>query len=314
MIVFNYPNNPSGAVLTAVDWNGIIDALMVEIDRRVKVGGTPLLVLSDDAYVPLFYHQDGHEYTTLGATLQKRLSLAQEAEKYSLEQLMASFFIICTLSKEGVGGLLLGMGATKNTKLLGFLRTTQKATVISSNALGEVALSAIIQAYPHNALKWAGKLYASRLNQLALGLNSIFAKHGLLKVFNRRPASFVPPTGMYLYTNFSHLKGLKVSVDFMERIRTLVEGNFDFRSLFCQNQINTNLDVALWLLLQAKVNTVPTEKPKDCYVRFSIGLPQAIVEISPQAIDRQKTEEKGEKLITQALNQIEQSLQELIPF
>ena len=62
------------------------------------------------------------------------------------------------------------------------------------------------------------------------------------------------------------------------------------------------------------MNTVPTEKPKDCYVRFSIGLPQAIIEISPQAIDRQKTEEKGQKLISQALNQIDQSLQELIPF
>lgn len=314
MIVFNYPNNPSGAVLTEADWNAIIDTLMAEIDRRVAVGGTPLLVLSDDAYVPLFHHQDSHEYATLGATLQKRLSLAQSSEKYSLEQLMESFLIICSLSKEGAAGLLVGMGATKNTKLLEFLRTTQKAMIISSNFLGEIALSAIIQPDPHNTLKWAGKLYASRLNQLALGLNSIFEKHGLLKVFNYQPASFIPPAGMYLYTNFSHLKGLKVSVDFLERIRILVEGKFGFQSLFCQNQINTNLDVALWLLLQAKVNTVPTEKPKDCYVRFSIGLPQAIIEISPQAIDRQKTEEKGQKLISQALNQIDQSLQELIPF
>ena len=287
---------------------------MAEIDRRVAMGGTPLLVLSDDAYVPLFHHQDSHEYATLGATLQKRLSLAQSSEKYSLEQLMESFLIICSLSKEGAAGLLVGMGATKNTKLLEFLRTTQKAMIISSNFLGEIALNAIIQPDPHNTLKWAGKLYASRLNQLALGLNSIFEKHGLLKVFNYQPASFIPPAGMYLYTNFSHLKGLKVSVDFLERIRILVEGKFGFQSLFCQNQINTNSDVALWLLLQAKVNTVPTEKPKDCYVRFSIGLPQAIIEISPQAIDRQKTEEKGQKLISQALNQIDQSLQELIPF
>ncbi|MEM1172239.1 MAG: pyridoxal phosphate-dependent aminotransferase [Cyanobacteria bacterium P01_H01_bin.35] len=314
MIVFNYPNNPSGAVLTEADWNGIIDTLIVEVDRRATVGGTPLLVLSDDAYVPLFHHQDSHEYATLGSTLQKRLNLAQSSEKYSLEQLMESFFIICTLSKEGVGGLLLGMGATKNTKLLEFLRTTQKATVISSNALGEIALSAIIQPDPHNTLKWAGKLYASRLNQLALGLNSIFEKHGLLKIFNHQPANFVPPAGMYLYTNFSHLKGLKVSVDFLERVRTLVEGKFDFQSLFSQNQINTSLDVGLWLLLEAKVNAVPMGKPEDCYIRFSVSLPQAIVESSPQATDRQKTEEKGEKLINQALSQIDQSLQEFMPF
>ncbi|NEP78536.1 MAG: pyridoxal phosphate-dependent aminotransferase [Okeania sp. SIO3B3] len=313
MIVFNYPNNPSGAVMTEADWNAIADTLMVEVDRRATEGGTPLLVLSDDAYVPLF-HQDSHEYATLGATLQKRLSLAQGLEKYSLEQLMESFFIICTLSKEGVGGLLLGMGATKNTKLLEFLRTTQKATVISSNALGEIALSAIIQPDPHNTLKWAGQLYASRLNQLALGLNSIFEKHGLLKVFNHRPASFVPPAGMYLYTNFSHLKGLKVNVDFLERVRTLVEGKFDFRSLFCENKINTSLDVALWLLLEAKVNAVPMGKPEDCYIRFSVSLPQAIVESSPQGTDRQQTEEKGEKLISQALNQIDQSLQNLCHF
>ncbi|NEQ39669.1 MAG: pyridoxal phosphate-dependent aminotransferase [Okeania sp. SIO3I5] len=314
MIVFNYPNNPCGAVLTEADWNAIADTLMTEVDRRATVGGTPLLVLTDDAYVPLFHHQDSHESATLGATLQKRLSVAQGAEKHSLEQLMESFFITCSLSKESVAGLLVGIGATKNTKLLEFLRITQKATLISSNFLGEVALNAIIQPDPHNTLKWARKIYASRLNQFALGLNSIFEKHDLLKVFDRQPASFVPPAGMYIYTNFSHLKGLKVSVDFLERIRTIVAGKFDFQSLFCQNQINTNLDVALWLLVQAKVNAVPMGKPEDCYVRFSIGLPQALVEISHQEIDRQQTEEKGEKLISQALNQIDQSLQKLIQF
>ena len=126
--------------------------------------------------------------------------------RFDLKSGMESFLIICSLSKEGAAGLLVGMGATKNTKLLEFLRTTQKAMIISSNFLGEIALNAIIQPDPHNTLKWAGKLYASRLSQLALGLNSIFEKHGLLKVFNYQPASFIPPAGMYLYTNFSHLE------------------------------------------------------------------------------------------------------------
>ncbi|MDJ1185106.1 pyridoxal phosphate-dependent aminotransferase [Roseofilum casamattae] len=312
MIVFNYPNNPSGAVLTQTDWNGIIDVLREEIDRRAIQGEAPLLVLSDDAYVPLFHSPEPQENYTLGKTLSKRLSFARGSEKQSLERLLESLFMACTLSKEGVGGLLLGMGATKNTQLIEYLRITQKATTISSNSLGEIALSAIIQSDPSETLAWARKLYSSRLNQLDIGLEKLFESHGLTQSRDRKSANFMPTAGMYLYRDFSHFKELKITADFLERVRPIAEGKFERDRLFDGDRINTNLDVALWLLVQAGVTAVPIGIPERCYIRFSVSLPQAIVEFDAKKIHRQKTEEKGEELIARALNRIDKSLGEAV--
>ncbi|OLT62467.1 pyridoxal phosphate-dependent aminotransferase [Moorena bouillonii] len=314
MIVFNYPNNPSGATLTLEDWNGIIDILIEEITRRKQHQILPPLILLDDAYVPLFHHGEVNEHPTFGLTLHKRLQGAEASEMASLHQLMESLLIACTLSKEGNCGTLLGLGASKNVKLLGAMRIPQKATVITSNAMGEVALSAVIQRDPQKTIQWAGTLYESRLNQLAEGLNTIFEKHGITNSggTGQKPASFVPQAGMYLYANFSHFKGCQVTNDFLERLRVLAEGKLNLESLYLQNQINYSLEVALWLLVEAKVSTVPIGRQEDCYLRFSVGLPQAVVETSAKTIDRQKTEENGKTLISQALLQIEQALPKLI--
>ena len=61
MIVFNYPNNPSGATLTGSDWNSIIDILSEEVTKREQHNGTPLLILLDDAYVPLFHGEHAEQ-------------------------------------------------------------------------------------------------------------------------------------------------------------------------------------------------------------------------------------------------------------
>lgn len=314
MIVFNYPNNPSGATLTLEDWNGIIDILIEEISRRKQLKISPPLVLIDEAYVPLFHHGEVNEHPTFGLTLHKRLQGAQSSEISSLHQLMESVLIACTLSKQGNGGTLLGLGASKNVKLLEAMRIPQKATVINSNAMGEVALSAVIERDPKKTIQWAGTLYESRLNQLAQGLNTIFEKQGITNSdgTGQKPASFVPQAGMYLYANFSHFKGCQVTADFLERLRVLADGKLNLESLYLHNHINTSLEVALWLLVEAKVSTVPIGRQEDCYLRFSVGLPQAVVETSAKTTDRQKTEEHGKKLISQALLQIEQALPKLI--
>lgn len=311
MIVFNYPNNPSGATLTESDWNGIIDVLLLEITRRTKLKTELPLVLLDEAYVPLFHRGELNEHPTFGLTLHKRLKGATEQELDLLDQLMKSCLIACTISKEGMAGVLLGMGASRNKKLIEAMRLPQKASVINSSVMGEIALSAAIQPDPQKTLAWAGSLYESRLNQLALGLNSIFEKNILIdpNASKREPASFIPNAGMYLYANFSSLKGIEVTSNFLERLKSLAEGQLDLKSLYTQNKLNTNLEIALWLLLEAKVSTVPMGTPWDCYLRFSVGLPQAIVETSSQEIDREKTEEHGKKLINQALLQINQVLQ-----
>lgn len=314
MIVFNYPNNPSGATLTLEDWNGIIDILIEEITRRKQQQISLPLILLDDAYVPLFHHGEVNEYPTFGLALHQRLQDAQSSEIASLHQLMESLLIACTLSKEGNGGTLLGLGASKNVKLLEAMRIPQKATVINSNAMGEVALSAVIQTDPHRTIQWAGTLYESRLHQLAEGLNTLFEQQGITHSSGTAhpPASFIPEAGMYLYANFSAFKGCQVTADFLERLRVLAEGKLNLESLYLQNQINTSLEVALWLLVEAKVSTVPIGRQEDCYLRFSVGLPQAVVETSAKTIDRQKTEENGKTLISQALFQIEQALPKLI--
>lgn len=311
MIVFNYPNNPSGATLTESDWNGIIDVLLEEIIRRTKLNAELPLVLLDEAYVPLFHHGELNEHPTFGLTLHKRLKGATEQELDLLDQLMRSCLIACTISKEGMAGVLLGMGASRNKKLIEAMRLPQKASVINSSVMGEIALSAAIQPDPQKTLAWAGSLYESRLNQLALGLNSIFEKNILIdkNASRREPASFIPNAGMYLYANFSSLKGIEVTSNFLERLKSLGEGQLDLKSLYTQNKLNTNLEIALWLLLEAKVSTVPMGTPEDCYLRFSVGLPQAIVETKFQEIDREKTEEHGKELINQALLQINQVLQ-----
>jgi aspartate/methionine/tyrosine aminotransferase len=259
MIVFNYPNNPSGATLTLEDWNGIIDILIEEISRRKQHQISPPLVLIDEAYVPLFHHGEVNEHPTFGLALHKRLQGAQPSEMASLHQLMESVLIACTLSKQGNCGTLLGLGASKNVQLLEAMRIPQKATVITSNAMGEVALSAVIERDPQKTIQWAGTLYESRLNQLAEGLNTIFEKQGITNSGGtaQKPASFVPEAGMYLYANFSSLKGCQVTADFLERLRVLAEGKLNLESLYLHNQINTSLEVALWLLVEAKVSTVP---------------------------------------------------------
>ncbi|MFP5272545.1 pyridoxal phosphate-dependent aminotransferase [Coleofasciculus sp.] len=314
MIVFNYPNNPSGATLSEDDWNAIIDILIEEMTRREPLKLSLPLVLIDEAYVPLFHHGEINEHPTFGLTLHKRLQQAQASELASLHQLMESVLIACTLSKQGTGGTLLGLGASKNVKLLEAMRIPQKATVINSNAMGEVALSAVIQPDPHKTIEWAGSLYESRLNQLALGLNAIFEKCNLTHSGETQlpPASFVSEAGMYLYANFSALKGYQVTADFREKLQVLADGKFNLESLYRQNQINTSLEVALWLLVAAKVSTVPIGKPEDCYLRFSVGLPQSVGETDTKMVDRQKTEAQGKQLISQALAQIELALPQLV--
>ena len=314
IIVFNYPNNPSGATLTLEDWQGIIDILIEEISRRQQLKISPPLILLDEAYVPLFHHGEVNEHPTFGLALHNRLQTAQPSEMASLQNLRESVLIACTLSKEGNCGTLLGLGASKNVKLLQAMRIPQKSTVITSNAMGEVALSALIERDYQKTLQWAGSLYESRLNQLAEGLNTIFEKQGITNSgeTDNKPASFIPEAGMYLYANFSSFKGCQVTADFLERLQVLAEGKLNLESLYLQNQINTNFEVALWLLVEAKVSTVPIGSPEDCYLRFSVGLPQAVAETSAKTIDRQKTEEQGKQLIGQALLQIEQELPKLI--
>lgn len=71
MIVFNYPNNPSGATLTESEWNEIIDVLIEAIATKEKKEFP--LVLLDEAYVPLFPSGKLHENPTFGLTLHKRM-------------------------------------------------------------------------------------------------------------------------------------------------------------------------------------------------------------------------------------------------
>ena len=314
IIVFNYPNNPSGATLTLEDWDEIIDISIEEITRRKQHQISPPLIVLDEAYVPLFHHGEVNEHPTFGLALHKRLQSAQASERACLHELIESVLIACTLSKEGNCGTLLGLGASKNVKLLQAMRIPQKSTVITSNGMGEIALSAVIQRDPQKTLQWAGSLYESRLNQLAEGLNTIFEKQGITHSdgMDRKPARFVPEAGMYLYANFSAFKGCQVTADFLEKLQVLAQGKLNLESLYLQNQIHTSFEVALWLLVEAKVSTVPIGRPDDCYLRFAVGLPQAVVETSARTIDRQKTEESGQQFINQALLQIEQALPKLI--
>lgn len=145
MIVFNYPNNPSGATLTESEWNAIIDVLIESIASRKKEKKEFPMVLLDEAYVPLFHRGELHEHPTFGLTLHKRMQGGTAEEVARLEELMASSLIACTISKEGMAGVLLGMGASKNEKLMEAMRIPQKASVITCSAIGEMALSAIIK-------------------------------------------------------------------------------------------------------------------------------------------------------------------------
>jgi len=309
MIVFNYPNNPSGATLTESEWNEIIDVLIEAIARRIKAKKGFPLVLLDEAYVPLFHRGELHEHPTFGLTLQKRIQGATAEERVRLEELMASSLIACTISKEGMAGVLLGMGASKNEKLIEALRIPQKASVITCSAIGEIALSAIIKPDTEGTIAWAGKLYESRLHQLANGLNRIFAKHGFM---GEKPGSFIPEAGMYLYSNFSGLKGCKVTEEFLSRLEEVAEGKLPLEDLYIERQMQTNLEIALWLLLSAKVSVVPMGRPEDCYLRFAVGMDRAIVETTDFAIDREKTASLGKELIDRALIQIDRELSKLI--
>lgn len=309
MIVFNYPNNPSGATLTEPEWNEIIDVFIEAIASRTKEKKEIPLVLLDEAYVPLFHRGELHEHPTFGLTLQKRLKGATAEELALLEQLMTSCLIACTISKEGMAGVLLGMGASKNEKLIQALRIPQKASVITCSAIGEMALNAIIKPDPQGTMAWAGKLYESRLNQLGNGLNSIFAKHGII---GEKPVSFIPEAGMYLYSNFSNLKGCKVTREFLSKLEDVAEGKLHFESLYIDRQMQTNLEMSLWLLLSAKVSVVPMGRPEDCYIRFAVGMDRAIVETADLGVDREKTASLGEELIERAIVQIDGALSQLI--
>ncbi len=328
LIIFNYPNNPSGATLDASEWQAMIDVLSDEVQRREAANATPLLILLDDAYVPLFHGQGAEKSPTFGRVLQQRIERAQPEESTVLNRLLSSALIVCTLSKQGSAGTLLGLGASKNRELLKYMRVPQKATVICPNAMGELALGALVQPDEKRTIAWARELYAERLQQLGLGLNAVFEEADLPIAGSGSgsgcvPVVTIPVAGMYCYANFSALKGIGVSGDFLERVHSMAsemkpekqgfakQGISDSKTPtvhFKDNQINTNFDVAVWLLLKANISTIPMGPAEKCCVRFSVSLPQAIAEKSPQEIDRIGTQQQGKQLIEQALDQLSQSL------
>ncbi|MEN8444755.1 MAG: pyridoxal phosphate-dependent aminotransferase [Cyanobacteria bacterium J06555_13] len=315
LIIFNYPNNPSGATLDESEWQAMMDVLSDEVQRREAANATPLLILLDDAYVPLFHGQSADKSPTFGRVLQQRLEQAQPEEAAVLNRLLGSALIVCTLSKQGSAGTLLGLGASKNRELLKYMRVPQKATVICPNAMGELALSALVQPDEQHTIAWARGMYAERLQQLGLGLNTVLEQADLPTSGSHGPPVItIPVAGMYCYANFLALKGISVSGDFLERVQSMMpekQGASDGEAStahFKNNQINTNFDVAVWLLLKAGISTIPMGPAEKCCVRFSVSLPQAIAEKSPQEIDRIATEQRGKQLIDQALTQLSQSL------
>ncbi len=312
LIIFNYPNNPTGGTLSFSDWNEIIDFLMEEIVRRNSSGASFPLVLLDDAYVPQFHHGSFSKHPTFGRALHHRIAQSNDAEKKILNQLLTCCLFACTLSKEGMGGTLLGLAASKNQKLMNAMRIPQKASVITSNCSGEMALSVIVKPDPDKTIKWAGKMYSDRLNQLASGLNDIFERHKICKTEMNKPARFVPNAGMYLYVDFSALKGKVITNEFLEKLRSLAGNHLNVEELFFDNQFCINTEIALWLLLEAKVSAIPIGNPDACYLRFSVGMAQALALDNQQYTDRKQTENNGKLLIQRALHQIDIAMDNLL--
>jgi aspartate/methionine/tyrosine aminotransferase len=278
LLIFNYPNNPSGATLTETDWNQILDVLM-QHGRRNGFENLPI-VLSDDAYAPLIHapaKTDSLEPIpiTLGQAVSRRLKHSDPENKTELYQLLKRIVFAASLSKEGVAGSLLGLSASSNEQLIQAIRVGLKATVINSNSLGELALQKIYDGQSEN-LKWAKKLYAQRLNDLADGLDVVFEKHG----FNK-PVDFRPQAGMYLYANFESLDVFK-----------------------------THLQAALWLLEKANLAVVPMGAPDKVRLRFSVGLPQCLVTKNNMVL-HSKTEESGKSLIDRTLESLDLALNHL---
>ena len=98
----------------------------------------------------------------------------------------------------------------------------------------------------------------------------------------------------------------------MSRLKQVAEGKLHLEELYVDRQMQTNLEMALWLLLSAKVSVVPMGRPEDCYLRFAVGMDRAIVETADLEVDREKTAFLGKELIDRALAQIDRALSKLI--
>jgi aspartate/methionine/tyrosine aminotransferase len=95
-------------------------------------------------------------------------------------------------------------------------------------------------------------------------------------------------------------------------LQSLAEGQFNFELMYLNHELKTNLEIALWLLSEGKVSVVPIGKAEDCYLRFSIALPQAMAETASKVVDREKTKQQGQELIDKALVQIDRALSQFI--
>lgn len=320
MLVLNYPNNPTGAYLDWQEWHEIIDVLLQDIDRRERENKAFPLIVLDDAYVPLIHQGSITQHITYGKVLWEKIHTANsKTEIELLNKLMDSSIICCSLSKEGMAGVLAGMGASKNQELMAAIRIAGKSSVISVSSFGETAINSLVNA-SEDTLMLAGQLYERRLKQLADGLNSIFHQHKLISSDNfntkqlvpKKPISYIPQAGMYLFVNLSQLLGTYIQDDEVNKIKALCQNKFQKRELFKNNKLNSNFDIALWLLYDARVAVVPMGNEKQGYLRFSVGLPQAVIETKKGLLDFDKTQKYGEKILAEALERINFSIKSLI--
>ena len=317
MIVLNYPNNPTGATLNWEELNQLIDLFSIEIRRREKEGENDFIVVLDDAYVPLYHNHQGkiNKCPTFGAALQKRILEYSKKENDDqidyLHKLMRNSIIACSLSKEGMAGVLCGMGASKNEKLINAMRIPGKSSVISVSTFGEVALESLVNS-SGATLEWASCLYSNRTNQLSQGLNDIAQMYNLGTSYSDKVVNLIPSAGMYVYTNFSSLLGLRLAeVKIKEILKFLETNKLSAKGFFTGGKFGSNFDIALWLLLDVGVAVVPMGDPKSGYLRFSVGIPQAIEEDMNGCVNKFKTEQKGTQLIRTALNRISIGFREI---
>lgn len=317
MIVLNYPNNPTGATLDWEELNQLIDLFTIEIRRREKEGESDFIVVLDDAYVPLYHNHKGkvNKCPTFGSALQRRIFEYSKKESSDqaeyLHKLMQNSIIACSLSKEGMAGILCGMGASKNEKLISAMRVSGKSSVISVSTFGEVALESVVNS-SGETLAWASCLYSNRINQLSQGLNTTAQKYNFWSSHSDKIVHLIPNAGMYVYANFSRLLGLSLAEVHLKKVSNFLEMNkLPIKDLFWNGKFSTNFDIALWLLLDVGVAAVPMGDPQKGYLRFSVGIPQAIEEDLNGCIDTEKTEKKGTQLIYTALDRISMGFQEI---
>jgi len=289
MVVFNYPNNPAGSFLTANDWMPLLRVLECDAEDRRRRGDSPLLLVSDDAYLPLTHSGSGDSRDSLAAVVQHTPDCS----------LLDSLLIICSLSKEGMAGVLTGLVGTRDSRLVQAIRISAKASVISVSALAELAVHAALSDESAELLTWARSLYAARLQRLAAGINTVCQD-----AMGFAPVRQIPAAGMYLYVDFSRLLGMRVPKRQAHSLRGFAEFRSAAPNLFRGAKILSSTDLAYWLLCSSRVAAAPFDGQDSCHLRFSVGLPESLVLDSDAAVDEAATSELGLQRIDAGVERI----------